>query len=113
MEDLGVVQGLPKHTLQLTVTCPIYMIAKATWLICHQTVSTEYVTISTHIQAGFTFFNITPVRVFTSVLDVINATSRYPFVLPTKSKILSFSIIKYIVCVLRSLGYICAVICID
>ena len=59
--DLDIVNGLPNRIPQLTVTFPIFLIAKDNQLIRQPTFSTYGVVIGNLIQAGFTFFNDTSI----------------------------------------------------
>ena len=68
MVDLIIVKGLPKFTLKLNFTFPIYTISKSTWLILQLSVITEDITIVTCIQYGLNLFNVASIRVFTNPL---------------------------------------------
>ena len=89
------------------------MIPRANQLIRHRTFRTEYIPIGICIQSDFNFFNITPIREFTSSFKIIDNTSSYPFGLPTRPKLPPVSLFKYILNILRSNSYTSAVICID
>ena len=110
ISDLGIVQGQNKSIPNITLPCPLSLISKADQLIYNPTIINEDVPIGKFIQAYFNFFNATSIWGFTSAYNGIDATSSYLFGFPTRSKRLTVSLIKYIVCVFRSSFYTCDVV---
>ena len=66
VEDLWTVQGLTKCTLNITVSCKIFMIEKSTGLIFHPTVSAE--------EHNFTLFDFIPNRWLKPSSNIIDST---------------------------------------
>ena len=73
MSYLIIVQGIPKRIPNLTITFPIWIIAKATWIILQITISPEDVLIRTCIQSGFNLFDVKFIRVLTSAFNIIDS----------------------------------------
>ena len=84
MSKLGIYTGLQKSTRKLSQTFWTCLISKGTHLFCHPNVSTEHIDPCTifHLELGF--FNKVSCQKITSVLTIVDATTRHLFGYPTR-----------------------------
>ena len=104
MVDAGLIKGVKGKLAPLPGRCPICDAAKATKLRRGGPVDTTELPVGTRIHIDFTFFNTTSLRGFTSALMFVEATERYCWFFPTRSKRPPIELVLFFITYLRRQG---------
>ena len=86
LDKLGIYTGLPKYIPKLSHLCCTCIIYKGPHLTCHNNVSTENLDSRTSFHMDSRFFNNVSCLLFTSYLNIVDATTSQNFIYPTISK---------------------------
>lgn len=108
MVDAGIIvipQGFPRKLTELSAPCPICVIGGATRISRGPIVDTTELPVGTRFHADFSFYSVTSIRGFKSLLTITDATSRQEWCFPTKSKRPPLAIVSHFIRTIRRANY--------
>ncbi len=107
MQQNNLMLGMPHkiHPFHDTYKCPICLLTNATKVPRNLYRHKEHYQPGEYFCLDYSFWNVTSIRGFTSILSAICAKTRYSFAFPTRNKRPPLATIKWFINTLRRQGY--------